>query len=542
MLKLLLKTRLLALIDQFSGQKNGRKAISTGRIILLTGGGLLLLALIGLVLSMMLAPLYDSFSKNNLAWLYYAGSGALGFVLSFMVTMFYAQGAIFEAKDNEMLLSMPIPPRAILASRIGTLYFLNLVFSATIMVTAGIVKVIVAGTSFLSVLFFILCVALLAFVSTTLSCLLGWLVSLVTRRIRRKSLFSLIFSLAFLGAFMFIAYSDMQSHIRTIMENQGGIAEFFRGPMYPFQAMGTAITNTDPVQLLIFAACCLAPFALVCFALSASFIRIVTTKTGAKKVKYEAKKLKTSPVAWAMAKKDLLRLGNSSSYMLNACMGLLFALILGGGTLAAGRSVMDFVLERFAHLEGAGKDVLPFLSAVILSVLGGYCYITGPSISVESRNLWILKSIPTKAGTILKGKLLAHLVVALPVSLAASLLFALAMPMSAPEILAVFLMPLLAHTFSALTGLIINLYFGRTDFPSEAKAVKSNSAALAPLLLTGILSLVPSILYFTVLSKQGIPFSTPIFAGMGLFLVLDAAMYLFLNSAAAQKRWDKIGQ
>ena len=40
---------------------------------------------------------------------------------------------------------------------------------------------------------------LLALISTTLSCLLGWLVSVITRQLRRKALFQLLVSLALLG-------------------------------------------------------------------------------------------------------------------------------------------------------------------------------------------------------------------------------------------------------------------------------------------------------------------------------------------------------
>ena len=61
-------------------------------------------------------------------------------------------------------------------------------------------------------------------------------------------------------------------------------------------------------------------------------------------------------------------------------------------------------------------------------------------------------------------------------------------------------------------------------------------------ILTCALSIAPSILYFTVLGKQGIPISTPILAGIGVFLLLDIVMFFFLGSKAAQKRWDCVGQ
>ena len=542
MLKILLKTRLLALLDRLSGQKNGKKAISAGKVAALSVGLLALAGAIGFVLSLLFKPIYEGFSQSGVTWLYYAMAGGVAFLLSFLMTMFYAQGAIFEAKDNEMLLSMPIPPRAILVSRIGTLYILNLFITAVVVGTAGIVHAVVGSVGFIGVVIIIFSILLLALIATTLSCLLGWLVSLATRRMRRKALFSVVLSLVFLAAFYFVMWGDIKGTINSMMANSAGIADVFRGPLYPFFAMGKAIADHDFGKLLIFAAICIIPFALVFAALSASFVRIVTTRVGAKRLEYKAKSVKQVSVIWALTKKDLSRLGNSSSYMLNACLGLLFSLILGVGTLLAGNTIIDFLLDRFANLSNTNVGIAPYLTAVLLSFMGGYCSITSASISVENKNLWIMKSIPVTANEVLKSKLLSHLVPAIPVSLLSSLMIVIAMPMNMTEILAVFLMPLGAHLFCAHLGLIINLYFGRTDFPSDAKAVKSGTSSLIPAFLTFGLSILPSVLYFTVLGKRGIPISTPILVMTGLFLTMAAVMFFFLGSKAAQKRWEQVGQ
>lgn len=201
MLKLLLKNRFLALMDQFAGRKKGKKATSTGRFVVFSLGGLILLVLICLLIGAMVKPLYDAFSQADLAWLFFALASCGTVLISFMLTMFYAQGAIFEAKDNEMLLSMPILSSAILGSRLGALYLLNLLVSIVVMGAAGVLRVMLSGTSVIEVVIFVLSVVLLALISTTLSCLMGWLVSLLMRRMRQKALFSLIFSLALLGLF-----------------------------------------------------------------------------------------------------------------------------------------------------------------------------------------------------------------------------------------------------------------------------------------------------------------------------------------------------
>ena len=94
----------------------------------------------------------------------------------------------------------------------------------------------------------------------------------------------------------------------------------------------------------------------------------------------------------------------------------------------------------------------------------------------------------------------------------------------------------------ALVGVIGNLYMGKLNYPSIAKAAKSNSGSLIPALSTMVVSTVPAILYLTVLKEQGITLETVIWANIGLLALLDAALYAFLHSSMAQKRWDALGQ
>ena len=72
MLKLLLKTRVLALVDQFSGQSKGKQAINVRRIVLLACTAVLTLCLFGFLLSKILKPLYINMAGMDMEWLYFA--------------------------------------------------------------------------------------------------------------------------------------------------------------------------------------------------------------------------------------------------------------------------------------------------------------------------------------------------------------------------------------------------------------------------------------------------------------------------------------
>ena len=539
MLKLLLKNRLLSLMDRFAGQSKGKKAASAGVFAAEAILCILLLGCAAIGINALLGPMCLGFISGGTTWAIYGFLACFALLGSLFFTMFYAQGAIFEAKDNELLLSMPIPPSAILGSRIGSLYFLNLLFSLAAMGGAGYTAAVRGGSfTALTALFLLVCTLLLPLVSSTLSCLMGWAVSAITRHMRNKTLIQLILSLIGLGI-LYFGFDFIRDKLQAITADTGNFADAFRRVLYPLYAMGIAIDECSVVNLLIFAAFCIVPFGLVWLLLSKSFIRIVTARSCAKKQKYEATALKGSSVVWAMAKKDLTRFFGSPAYMLNTGAGLLY--VLGMSIVALiqkGQTLNGLVEQISGGTEGAGA----FIRAGVLALLAGFTVISSVSISVEAGNLWILKSMPVRAKDVMKGKFLSHILLAAPVSLVSSLLYMLALPsVTIPGAAVIFLLPLAAHIFCALSGLLINLFIGKTDYSSIAKAAKSSSSII-PMFVTAFFVALPFVLYILALKNLGLSFTGAFFAMTAFLVILDTGMYLFLGSTAVQKRWDKLGQ
>ena len=49
--------------------------------------------------------------EMGLTWLYFAMAGTAALALSMLGSVFMTQAQLYDAKDNERLLSMPIPPK-----------------------------------------------------------------------------------------------------------------------------------------------------------------------------------------------------------------------------------------------------------------------------------------------------------------------------------------------------------------------------------------------------------------------------------------------
>ena len=127
MTKALLRVRFRALFHSMLRQSRQKRRHGTGMTVLF----ILLFAYVGWSsaacspsCSVSWPPAYHT---AGLDWLYFA-TGLYGSGLSVFGSVFATQSQIYDAKDNGLLLSMPIPPRTILLSRVLPLVVLNGVF------------------------------------------------------------------------------------------------------------------------------------------------------------------------------------------------------------------------------------------------------------------------------------------------------------------------------------------------------------------------------------------------------------------------------
>jgi len=139
MLKALIAVRMAALKSWFFGGGRNKEAPSIGKMI---GFGLLMLYSLGALGFMFwhyFSVMFEAFYPLGLEWLYYSMVSIALFAMMFLGTVFFAQAQLYEAKDNELLLSMPIKPVYILISRIFMLLVIGVFFSLPVVVSAIIV-------------------------------------------------------------------------------------------------------------------------------------------------------------------------------------------------------------------------------------------------------------------------------------------------------------------------------------------------------------------------------------------------------------------
>ena len=467
MLNVLLRARWAALCSSLLGGVRGKHKVRT----ILFGLLMVYVLVVFVAMSALLfGGLWSPLSQAGLSWLYYALAGLSVAAMNVLLGMFLAQSQLFEARDNELLLSMPIPPKNILMSRMLLLLGMGYVTELVILAPAAVMAWLSSPPSAQGVILYLLCLLLLPFLPLALSCLLGWGLAALSGRMRHKSLAVVVLSLLLMAGY-FIVLGRFNTYLTLLLTQGAALAAGVRRALYPAYCFGMAIAQGDWGAFFAFAACSLVPFFLVYALLSRRFIKIVTTRRGIKKQRYQARELSVSSAVWAMVKKELTHLVSNPMYLLNGALGAVF-LVAAGVLLAVYRDMPALLSAQIP-----GFDAGPY-AVLILCVLVCTNIISAPSISLEAKTLWMLKSFPVDPGQVLFSKAYAHILVCLPAGLLASLSCCLFLVNGFWMRALVLLAPMVMSVLCGLWGVAANLWFPKFDWLNETAVIKQGISSM----------------------------------------------------------------
>ena len=178
--------RSMLLSSTNSGGRSRRKA-ATGL------SAAFLIAFLGLYLSGLYSyMLMKALAPSNMEALVFIFMGIAALVGGLLFTTFAVKGVVFGGKDNDLLLSMPVPTTMLMVSRVTAIYLENLLFSVFVLVPAGVVCTFLTQSRVgHSLLFWIrLGIAALALplLDTALSVLFGALAAFLSARVSHRVL------------------------------------------------------------------------------------------------------------------------------------------------------------------------------------------------------------------------------------------------------------------------------------------------------------------------------------------------------------------
>ena len=452
MIRILMKKQLKMLfsgffVDRKTGKSRPKGAVVCGIVIYIA----LILGCMGSMFGSVAYSMCAQLCAVGLDWMYMAMMAMMSLAIGIFGSVFNTYASLYQAKDNDLMLSLPIPVRAILFSRLAGVYVMGVISAVIVMI-------------------------LLTFVVLVLSCILGWVVGKIGNKTRNKSFVTVVLSLAFIAAY-YAVYMNANKLLSKILANSGEYSAKIKGAAYPLYSIGRAATG-DGLQLAFVAAGTLIISLAVWLVLERTFIGIVTTKAGHTKRKNIIKAAKAQSQDAALLQKEFKRLAASAVYMLNCSLGTLIMIAMAVVCLVKGQYVVDMITKT----PGLPDGVLIIGACIAVCAAASMNDLTAPSISLEGKNLWIVRSLPVTSWQILRAKLRMHVILTLIPALILDIVMLVFVTPSLVDGVMMLLIPCLYVCLTAYIGLAVNLKMPKLDWTSEASVVKQSMGVLVAIL------------------------------------------------------------
>lgn len=413
--------------------------------------------------------LYGKLAPYDMQWLILL---LLFFMLSLvtLVTgLFTVGGILFESRDLDLLFSYPLSGNQILLSKMTALIMGN--WPINFLFTLPVLGIYCyhANPSILLYLCALFGFIFIPLLPLTVVIIISYLINLVSVGKRGRNVINIVLLLATVGSMSFLIKS-VSSNFQQIASGSSSILESIQKYYPPVGYLMSAINNNSVTDLLIFLAINILPYVLLTAILSRWYKSLRGKTTATKKVKSKGLTYKASSPFGNLLRKEFGRFFSSAFYVLNSSIGMILITLFAISACFSGKQ-FETILKLFADYKTAGMLLFFCFFAALVNT-------TAPSISLEGKNLWILKSSPSDAGTILLAKLCVQLTIAIPLLIIDSIILSLVLHFSFISFLWLCLIPIVMSVLGGFIGLIANLRYHRFDFYSDIQVVKNSASVI----------------------------------------------------------------
>ena len=474
MLKTLFKKQVTELVSGLLGGKPLKQGFFSGRMMIYLLLGFYLFIMMFRIFWGMAVSLCAPLCAAGNDWMYFALMGIMATFIGVTGSLFTANSTIYHARDNELLLSMPIPQWMIVFVRMAMIYLVSAAFEIMVMFPVCLVYLAVSGAPIWSVAFQVVSTLLLPVIAVAIACFIGWLSAVVNSKIRQRAIFSVVTSLAFIGVF-YVVYWNLYTYLQLIIANADTVGGAMKIFLYPFYQYGRA-SEGNIFGFVIFAVLMAAIAILVVKLISANFVDLAakTQMVAKRKAKENEKTGKAESVTHALFKKELQRFTSSSVSMLSCAMGSIMMCMVGVMCFFAG----EWIITTFMGMQNGATELFPLVAMMLIAMLIAMNSISATSISLEGKHLWMLKVLPITPWQIFKAKLGVHVVITAVPAVFCSVSFAIAGKVDAINLLLMATASVVFSVFCGLLGLLCNLRFPNFNWTNEAQAVKQNMSVI----------------------------------------------------------------
>ena len=311
---------------------------------------------------------------------------------------------------------------------------------------------------------------------------------------------------------------------------------------YPAGVYAKLSTNFNIIDLLVFILINIIVFVITIFILSKFYFRInsrLKKVTTTKKVNINNLTIKKNSITKSLIKKEFSTFFNTPVFIINAGFGLVLFIVAAIGISIKFNDFVPILTDKDKF--NIAKDViynnLSLIVFLLIAMAGFMTSITNSVISLEGKNINIVKSLPIKTKTILMSKIYSSLIITTPPILLGDIILFIRFKMSIIEMILLLILSILIPLISHFIGLIINLKYPKLDWENSAEVVKQSTSSFVSVMIGMVLLVVNTMIITKIVGK--INSTLILLITVLIYLTINIILYLYLINKST-KEFNKL--
>lgn len=172
-------------------------------------------------------------------------------IMTIVEGIYKTSSLLFNCKDDNLLLSLPISKNEVLFIRIFKFYLFELLYNSLFLLPPMAVYAVYTKPSTSYYLISLIGLLLFPIIPILISCTVGTVITLISSKFKNKNVMQTIITIPFLLIIMFISYNT-KNIINNIAKNITNINDLITKIYYPAGAYIKLITNYTHLELIKF--------------------------------------------------------------------------------------------------------------------------------------------------------------------------------------------------------------------------------------------------------------------------------------------------
>ena len=451
----------------------------------------------------------------------------------------YKTGTLmFNCKDDQLLLSLPIKRRTVLFVRIFKFYIFELLFNSLFIIP--LIVAYIRWAESLEWTFFLtsfVMIFILPIIPIVLSCIIGAIISSLSSRFKYKNIAQIAISMIFFLVLLYMSF-NLDDIFSYLIKHAVSINDLITKIYYPAGLYASLAIKFNIVDLVLFVIINIIVFLVTIFILSKFYFKInsrLKKVTTVKRAKLTKLIIKSRSVRKSLIKKELNTFFKTPVFIINAGFGLVLFIVCTIIIFIKFDVIIPIItdpngINLSKELIMSKTSLLVFILILLTSYMTS---ITNSVISLEGKNINLLKSLPLKTKTILMSKIYSGLILTTPVLLIGDIVLFIKFKINIIESLFLLVLSLLIPLVSHFIGLLINLKYPKLNAENSTEIVKQSTSSFISVMIGMILC----VINIAIIIKIFKFIDSTLILGISvmIYIIIDTILYLILIKYGVKK-------